>query len=70
MSESLIFTHFLFFGEQCEWIAQFTQIKWAMSKNERPWAICSGRSEELSEVSELLILLPKNEQMSELLIFF
>ena len=29
MSESLIFAHFLFFGERCEWIAQVTHQKWA-----------------------------------------
>ena len=43
MSEWLIFTHLLIFGERCEWIAYFAQIKWAM------WAICSGRSEEMSD---------------------
>ena len=40
MSESLIFAHFLFFGERCEWIAHFAQIK---------WAIRSGRWEEMSD---------------------
>ena len=29
MSESLIFAHFLFFGERCEWIAHFAHQKWA-----------------------------------------
>ena len=43
ISESLIFAHFLFFGEQCEWIAHFTQIKWAM------WANRSGRSPKMSD---------------------
>ena len=43
MSESLIFAHFLFFGERCEWIAHFAQIKWAM------WANRSGRSPKMSE---------------------
>ena len=33
MSESHIFAHFLFFGERCEWIAHFAQIKWAMWAN-------------------------------------
>ena len=60
MSESLIFAHFLFFGARCEWIAHFAHQK---------WAILSGRSEEMSDVSESLILLTKNERMSELLIF-
>ena len=55
MSESLIFAHFLFFGERCGWIASFAQIK------------CSSHSEEMS-VS--LILLTKNERMSESFIFF
>ena len=36
-----------------------------LTKNERPWAIRSGRSEEMSDVSESLILLTKNEQMSD-----
>ena len=77
MSESLIFAHFLFFGERCEWIAHFAQIKWAM------WANRSGRSPKMSDherfaqvaqrkwaiVSESLRSLTKNERMSELLIF-
>ena len=41
----------------------------SLTKNERPWAICSGRSEEMSDVSELLISLTKNERMNESLIF-
>ena len=53
MSESFIFAHFLF----------------SLTKNEWPWAICSGRSEEMSDVSELLISLTKNERMSKSLIF-
>ena len=48
--------HFLFFGERCEWIAHFAQIKWAM------WANCSGRSPKMSDVSESLRSLTKNEQ--------
>ena len=36
------------------------------TKNEQPWVIRSGRSEEMSES---LISLTKNEQMSESLIF-
>ena len=42
--------------------------KWLISltKNERPWAIHSGHSEEMSDVSKSLT---KNEQMSESLIF-
>ena len=43
MSESFIFAHFLSFGEQCEWIAHFAQIKWAM------WANRSGRSPKMSD---------------------
>ena len=61
----------------CEWFAQMTQDKWAnvseslrwLRGNERPWAIRSGRSKEISDVSESLISLTKNEQMSESLIF-
>ena len=34
----------------------------SLTKNERPWAICSGRSEEMSDVSESLISLTKNER--------
>ena len=41
----------------------------SLTKNEGPWAIRSGRSEEMSDVSESLILLTKNEQMSESLMF-
>ena len=47
----------------------------SLTKNERPWAIRlgrsgrSGRTEEMSDVSESLILLTENECMSELLIF-
>ena len=41
----------------------------SLTKNERPWAIRSGRSEEMSDVSESLISLTKNERMSESLIF-
>ena len=33
--------------------------------NEGSWAIRSGRSEEMSDVSELLISLTKNERMSD-----
>ena len=38
----------------------------SLTKNERPWAIRSSRSEEMSD---LLISLTKNERMSELLIY-
>ena len=55
MSESLIFAHFLFFGEQCEWIAHFAQIKWAM------WANCSDCSPKMSGGSESLRSLRGNE---------
>ena len=43
----------------------------SLIKNEGPWVICWGHSEEMSDVSESesLILLTKNERMSELLIF-
>ena len=41
----------------------------SLTKNEQPWAIRSGRSEEMSDVSESLISLTKNERMSESLIF-
>ena len=63
MSESLIFAHFLFFGERCEWIAHFAHQKWATMSD-------SLRSlREMSDVSESLISLTKNEGMSESLIF-
>ena len=42
----------------------------SLTKNERTWAIRSGRSEEMSDVSESLISLTKNEWMSESLIFW
>ena len=56
----------------CERFAQIAQDKWAtvseslrlLRGNERLWAIRSGRSEEMSDVSELLSLLTKNERMS------
>ena len=56
-----------------EQIAQVAQRKWAtvseslrsLKTNERPWAIRSGCSEEMSDVSESLISLTKNEQMSD-----
>ena len=41
----------------------------SLTKNEQPWAIHSGHSEEMSDVSKSLISLTKNEQMSESLIF-
>ena len=55
--------------------APFAQMKWAtvsnslrsLKTNERPRAICSGRSEEMSDVSKSLISLAKNERMSETL---
>ena len=37
----------------------------SLTKNERPWAISSSCSEEMSEVSKWLISLFKNERMSE-----
>ena len=37
------FAHFLLFGEQCEWMAHFAQIKSAM------WANCSFRSPKMSD---------------------
>ena len=37
----------------------------SLTKTERPWAICSSRSEEMSDVSESLISLTKNERMSD-----
>ena len=43
ISKSLIFAHYLFFGERCEWIAHFSQIKWAM------WANRSFRSPKMSD---------------------
>ena len=60
LSESLIL---LKSNEQCEPIAHFGH------QNEPPWAIRSGRSEEMSNVSESLISLTKNERKSESLIF-
>ena len=59
----------------CERFAQIAQDKWATVReslrslrgNELVWAIRSGRSEEMSDVSESLISLTKNERMSDLL---
>ena len=57
----------------CERFAQIAQDKWvavseslrSLRGNERSWAIHSGRSDKMSDVSESLILLTKNEQMSD-----
>ena len=57
----------------CERFAQIAQDKWAtlsellrsLRGNEQLWAIRSGRAEEMSNVSESLILLTKNERMSD-----
>ena len=40
-----------------------------LTKNEQPWGIRSGRSDEMSDVSKSLISLTKNEHLSESLIF-
>ena len=40
-----------------------------LTKSEQPWAIRSGCSEEMSDVSESLKSLTKNDRMSEMLIF-
>ena len=45
----------------------FAHLLISLKSNERLWAIRSGRSEEMSDVSESLISLTKNEQMSDLL---
>ena len=37
----------------------------SLKTNEQPWANRSGRSEEMSNVSKLLISLTKNERMSD-----
>ena len=71
------FAHSLFFGEQCEQIAQVAHQKWAM------WTNRSGCSPKMSDherfaqfahqkwatMSESLRSLTKNEQMSESLVF-
>ena len=41
----------------------------SLTKNEQPWASRSGCSEEMSDVSESLILITKKERTSESLIF-
>ena len=43
-----IFAHFLFFGERCQWIPHFAQIKWAM------WANPSFRSLKMNDSLRLL----------------
>ena len=57
MSDSLIFAHFLFFGERCEWIAHFAQIKWAMWANR---SFCSPK------MSDSLKSLRGNEQCEQI----
>ena len=59
MSESLIFAHFLFFGERCEWIAHFAQIKWAM------WANRSGRSPKKSNQGRLAQIMSDRERITQ-----
>ena len=43
MSGSLIFDHFLFL------VSDVSESLRLPTKNERPWAICSGRSEEMND---------------------
>ena len=78
MSESLIFAHFLFFGERCEWIAQVAHQKWVM------WANRSGHSPKMSDherfaqvahqkwatMSKSLRSLTKNERMARFCVCF
>ena len=67
------FAHLLIAYSLIRSFAHFTQIKWEtesdslrlLKTNERPWANRSGRSEEMSDVSESLISLMKNERMSD-----
>ena len=57
----------------CEQFAQIAQDKWAtvseslryLRGNEQSWVFRSGHSEELSDESKSLILLTKNEQISD-----
>ena len=42
----------------------------SLTKNERPWAIRSGRSEEVSNRERIAQVAHQNERLSELLIFF
>ena len=69
MSKSLIFAHFLFFGERYEWIAHFAQIIWAMWANRsfrlpkmsdhewfaqvRKWAMWANRSFRSNQMSDV-----------------
>ena len=70
--------HSLFFGEQCEWIAQVTHQKWAMWVNRSVHSPKMSDHEQLAHiaqrkwviVSESLRSLTKNEWMSETLIFW
>ena len=71
------FAHSLFFGEQCEWIAQVAHQKWVT------WVNRSGHLTKMSDhewfthiakrkwaiMSESLRSLTKNDRMSELLVF-
>ena len=54
------FAHSLIFGEHCERIAQVAHQKWAM------WENRSGRSPKMSNVSESLRSLTKNERPWEI----
>ena len=50
MSQSLIFANFLFFGERCEWIAHFAQIKWAMWANR---SFCSPKMSDHEQFTQV-----------------
>ena len=74
VSKLLIFAYFLFFGEWCEWIAHFAQIKWVMRANLSPKMSNHEQFAQVAQrkwaiMSESLRSLTKNEQMSVLLIF-
>ena len=75
MSESLIFAHFSFFGERCEWIAHFAQIIWAMWANRSGCSpkmsdhkrFAHGHSEEMTDREQIVQVahfLTKNEQFA------
>ena len=48
-------------------LSNVSELLISLTKNERPWAIRSGRSEEMSDVSESLISLIFGQKSSDVL---
>ena len=66
ISQSLIFAHFLFFDEQCEWIAHSAHIKWAMWANRSG---CSPKRNDHERFAQIAHQKWANEWIAHSLIF-